>query len=164
MLSPEGDIRPARAPETTALHDLWLAAPDRRDWTPAEGPGAPLLAELDVLVAEKRVWAAFKDGQPIAVAAAGEIDSALFLTMLGVAEDWRGCGYGHALLQTVRNFGSVANYPAIYALASRLGPGFGFLRRNSFVTLDEDRLTPGFAALLKDAGGPHRCAVLALPL
>ena len=53
------EVRTARAPETVALHEMWLAAPDRYDWAPAESDDAPLLAELDVLVADRRVWGAF---------------------------------------------------------------------------------------------------------
>lgn len=151
MTSSSWAIRTARAREIVALHDLWLSAADRADWAPATHDGSPLLAELDVLVADRRVWAAFDDsGAPIGFSAAGEIDSSLFLTVFGVADNARGSGIGHALLSPILEFGRSAFYPALIAVARRHGAGALFLRQCGFVDLAGSRLSPGFASIVDD--------------
>ena len=69
-------IRAVEREEVDRVHALWLAAGDRDAWMPASD-GADLLAELDVLAPEGRVWAAFQSRRPVAFAAAGELDGAL---------------------------------------------------------------------------------------
>ncbi len=159
-------IRPARVSETIRLHDLWLSAEDSEEWAPGEGPGGPLLAELDVLASARRLWAAFADddGKVVGFAGAGEVDSALFITAFGVARDHRGKGCGAALLSAIVSFGTAANYPAIYAVTCRGGIGQVFLHGNGFVDLDVDALSPAIAAVVASAWEPERCLVMARPL
>ncbi len=161
MSDPAFAVRAARATETVSLHDLWLAAADRTDWAPAEGADAPLLAELDVLVADRRVWAAFDPaGDPIGVAAIGEVDSVLFLAAFGVAQPARGNGIGRALLMPIVDFGRSAQYPALVAVTRRHGTGSAFLRQCGFVDLAGDRLSPGLAAIVAgDGPGGRRIAL-----
>lgn len=162
MSDPAFAVRAARATETVSLHELWLAAGDRADWAPAEGADAPLLVELDVLVADRRVWAAFDPaGQPIGLAAVGEVDSALFLTAFGVAQPARGNGIGHALLAPIVDFGRSALYPALIAVARRHNAGAAFLRQCGFVDLTGDRLSPGLAAIVAGGGPDGRRIALA---
>ncbi|MCW2308692.1 GNAT family N-acetyltransferase [Rhodobium gokarnense] len=165
MIPDDIEVRTARAPETVALHEMWLTAPDRYDWAPAESDDAPLLAELDVLVADRRVWGAFDaNGSPVGLAAAGEIDSQLFLAVLGVAEEVRLQGIGRALLEPVLEFGVAAQYPALVTVTARHGAGATFLRHCGFVDLPEGRESAGLAALLGDDPSAPTKAAFARPL
>jgi len=155
-------VRVARPSETVALHELWLVAPDKIEWAPAEGPHAPLLAELDVLVADKRVWAAFDEsGAPVGFSAAGEVDSKLFLTALGVADVARGKSVGRALLAPILKFGRAGQYPAVVAVARRHGISEAFLRQNGFIEMPVERLTAGLRAVLSAPPAGLRRAALA---
>lgn len=164
MSAPASAIRVARATETVLLHDLWLSAADRAEWAPAEGPSAPLLAELDVLSVDRRLWLALDDDRIVGFAGAGEIDSALFLSVFGVLQSHRERGYGGALLSAVVSFGTTANYPAIYAVAHRGGAGHAFLRGNGFIDLEPDHLSPAIATVIAGAEHGERCVVTARPL
>lgn len=142
-------IRAVERAEVDPVHALWRAAPDRELWHPAS-PGEDLLAELDVLVPEGRVWAAFRNRQPVAFAAAGELDGALWLSALGVEQPFRGRGVARSLLAAAIGYGQWAYYPALMTLAPRMRSGF--LERFGFLRLDGQRLDGGFRALA-DARG-----------
>ena len=164
MTGQRPSVRVARASETVALHELWIAMPDRADWAPAEGAHTPLLTELDVLVADRRVWAAYDGSDPLGVAAAGEIDSALFLTVLGVVRNARGNGLGSALLKPIVDFGRSAQYPALVAVARRHSAGAYFLRQSGFIDMAPERLSGGLAAVIAHGGSAGRRVALARPL
>ena len=164
MTTPVPAVRVARATETVMLHDLWLSTPDRAEWAPAEGPTAPLLAELDLLCVDRRLWMALDGDKAVGFAGAGEIDSGLFLSVFGVLQSHRDRGHGGALLSAVVSFGTAANYPAVYAVAHRGGAGHGFLRGNGFIDLEPDRLSPAIATVIAGAGQGERCIVMARPL
>ena len=142
-------IRAVEREEVDRVHALWLAAGDRDAWMPASD-GADLLAELDVLAPEGRVWAAFQSRRPVAFAAAGELDGALWLSALGVDCSLRGRGVARSLLAAAIGYGQWAYYPALLTLAPR-GQA-DFLERFGFLRLDGDRLEGGLRAL-SDARG-----------
>lgn len=133
-------VRVAGPDDVPALHELWTGEPDRRDWSPAASPNG-LLPELDLLAAENRVWGAFRRGRPVAMAAAGELDGAMWLSVLGVARDCRGRGLSRSLLASVLGHGAFACYPALVAFV-RPQRG-GFLDHVGFVRLDAGQLDPG---------------------
>ena len=133
-------VRVAGPDDVPALHELWTGEADRRDWSPAASPDG-LLPELDLLAAENRVWGAFRRGRPVAMAAAGELDGAMWLSVLGVARDCRGRGLSRSLLASVLGHGAFACYPALVAFV-RPQRG-GFLDHVGFVRLDAGQLDPG---------------------
>ncbi|WP_029058245.1 GNAT family N-acetyltransferase [Stappia stellulata] len=137
-------VRAVERDEVDAVHALWLAAGDRGAWQPASN-GADLLAELDVLAPEGRVWAAFQRRRPVAFAAAGELDGALWLSALGVDASFRGRGLARSLLAAATGYGQWAYYPALLTLAPRAQ--MEFLERFGFLRLDGERLDGGLRAL-----------------
>ena len=142
-------VRTVARGEVQDVHDLWLAADDSAAWTPASD-GAQLMAELDVLCAEDRVWAAFHRRKPVAFAAAGELDGALWLSALGVASDYRGRGLARALVSAVIGYAGWAYYPTIVTLSR--SDQDAFFTRFEFLRLDPRRLG-GSTAILANARG-----------
>ena len=142
-------VRPVERSEVDALHALWRAADDRGDWRPASG-GQGLIEELDILASEGRVWAAFQRGSPVAFAAAGDLDGALWLSVFGVSRACRGRRLASSLLAAVLGYGQWAQYPALVALAPK-GES-AFLERVGFLRLDGDRLADGLRELARSRG------------
>ena len=142
-------VRPVERSEVDALHALWRVADDRGDWRPASG-GQGLIEELDILASEGRVWAAFQRGAPVAFAAAGDLDGALWLSVFGVSRACRGRGLASSLLAAVLGYGQWAQYPALVALAPK-GES-AFLERVGFLRLDGDRLADGLRELARSRG------------
>jgi GNAT superfamily N-acetyltransferase len=142
-------VRPVERSEVDALHALWQAAEDRGDWRPASG-GQGLVEELDILASEGRVWAAFQRGSPVALAAAGDLDGALWLSVFGVSRACRGRGLASSLLAAVLGYGQWAQYPALVALAPK-GEN-AFLERVGFLRLDGERLAGGIRELARTRG------------
>ncbi|MBC2861838.1 GNAT family N-acetyltransferase [Stappia sp. 28M-7] len=142
MSAPAGAfvVRVAGPEDVPALHELWLAEADRRDWSPAASPEG-LLPELDLLAAENRVWGAFRRGRPVAMAAAGELDGAMWLSVMGVASACRGGGLSRSLLASLLGHGAWAGYSALVAFA-RPERG-GFLDHVGFLRLDAGQLDAG---------------------
>jgi len=142
-------IRAVEREEVDRIHDLWWTAEDRAAWLPASN-GRDLMAELDVLASEGRVWAAFLRRRPVAFAMAGELDGALWLSALGVETAYRGRGLARSLIAATIGFGQWAYYPAVLALAP--ADQDAFLTRFGFLKLDPGRLA-GSAAALADMRG-----------
>ena len=118
------------------------------------GNGAPTgttLAVLDLCRAAGTLWvAADATDQPIGFAAASVIDGRLHLLKLLVARTHRRQGLGRALVQAVIDHGRWAFYPAVTLTTDRDLPcGAPFYGRLGFVALDDGRLAPELAAILR---------------
>lgn len=107
---------------------------------------------------------------PVAFAAAELVDSALHLAQLSVDPDRQRLGLGRALVDAVVDLARTSFAPAVTLTTFRAVPWNGpFYRSLGFLSLDDERLPPGLAAIRAserargiDAMGP-RCA-MAKPL